>query len=127
MRHHRQRAEGALKPGSLGSAGAKFGIVGNPSTGVIKHVGGPVIEGSAGSTGDADLQLRNFWINTGTGFVSAEVENVGRVDLFELSNVSASGSTVTATLLFTDVASLATVGTGAISGLEAGTATVALM
>ena len=118
--------KGVLRPGSLGDGGAMFGITGNPSSGVIKHVGGLAINGSAGVLADPYLEIRNFWINTKTGFVSGDVENLGRADLFELSNVkiSGDGSMITATLLFTATASAA-VGVD-VTGTDAGTATVVL-
>jgi hypothetical protein len=118
--------EGVLKPGSLGTMGAAFGIVGNSNSPVIKHVGGLAIDGSAGVLKDSYLELRNFWINTETGFVSGDVENLGRADLFTLSDVELSegGSKITATLLFTATASAA-VGVN-VTGQSAGTATVLL-
>jgi hypothetical protein len=109
--------EGVLKPGSLSSAGAVFGIVGKPSSGVIKHVGGLAVDGSAGILNDSYLELRNFWIDTKNSVVSGDVENFGRADLFDVD-------LSTGVLTFTDTASLAIVGSTAIAGLEAGTATV---
>lgn len=117
-----------LAPGSAAMDGedvtAAFGITGNPASGVIKHVGGLAIDGSAGITKDSYLEIRNFWIK-GTS-VSGDVENVGRVDLFTLSGVQVTGSTITATLNFTAVASLAAVGSTDLEGDPAGTATVVL-
>ncbi len=112
--------EDVLKPGSLGDKGAGFGIVGNPASGTIKHVGGLAVDGSAGILEDDFLELRNFWIELSDGVVSGDVENFGRADLFTFTpNVDGS-----VTLFFTETASLAVVGSGAITGAEAGTATI---
>lgn len=109
--------KGVLKPGSAGSSGAVFGIVGNPSSGVIKHVGGLAVNGSAGILGDDYLELRNFWIDTNTSVVSGDVENFGRAPLFDVD-------LKTGVLTFTVTASLAIVGSDGIAGDVAGTATV---
>jgi hypothetical protein len=109
--------KGVLKPGSLGDSGAMFGIVGNPSSGVIKHVGGLAVNGTAGILGDPYLELRNFWIDTNTSVVSGDVENFGRAPLFNVD-------LKTGVLTFTLTASLAIVGSDGIAGDVAGTATV---
>ena len=109
--------KGVLNPGSLGDDGAVFGIVGKPSSGVIKHVGGLAVDGSAGILNDSYLELRNFWIDTENSVVSGDVENFGRADLFDVD-------LSTGVLTFTDTASLAIVGSDAIEGAVAGTAMV---
>jgi hypothetical protein len=114
--------EAVLKPGSLGAKGAGFGIVGNPSKGVIKHVGGLAVDGSAGILGDSFLELRNFWI--GDGVVTGDVENFGRAPLFTFDPADAADLIVT--LKFTETASLAVVGSNAIAGMDAGVATIEL-
>jgi hypothetical protein len=74
--------------------GVEFGIVGNPRRGVVKHVGGITISTLSGG----ELSLRNFWIDTRSGSVSAQVAGLGRLDLFELDgltlelNATASGA-----------------------------------
>lgn len=113
-----------LRPGSLGAMGAGFGIVGNPASGTIKHVGGLSVNGSAGILMDADLELRNFWIEVSDGIVSGDVENFGRADLFTFDPEDAADGVVT--LLFTETASLAVVGNPGITGLEAGTASITM-
>jgi hypothetical protein len=105
--------QGVAKPGSLGDMGAAFGIVGNPSSGVIKHVGGLFVYSPAS---DSTLELRNFWIDTEEGVVSGVVNDSFRADLFEVDGAGV--------LTFTSTASNAIVGSDAIAGAEAGTATV---
>jgi hypothetical protein len=112
--------EEVLKPGSLGEMGAGFGIVGNPSKGTIKHVGGLAVDGSAGILEDDYLELRNFWIELSEGVISGDVENFGRADLFTFTP-NPDGSV---TLFFTETASAAIVGSGDIAGQVAGTATI---
>jgi hypothetical protein len=109
-----------LRPGSLGDKGAGFGIVGNPASGTIKHVGGLSVNGSAGILMDADLELRNFWIEVADGVVSGDVENFGRADLFTFE-ANDEGSF---DLFFTETASLAVIGTDGIEGEFAGTASI---
>jgi hypothetical protein len=122
--------EGVLRPGSLDASvpSVTYGITGNPASGTVRHVGGLAIDGSAGILGDSFLEIRNFWIDTNAGTVSGDVEGVGRAVLFTLDNVAVSngGKTITATLEFTDLASQAAIGSTAISGTSAGTATVSL-
>jgi hypothetical protein len=119
--------QGVTAPASLGDMGAAFGITGKPAAkgfneGVIKHVGGLEIGSTLGV-----IEIRNFWIDTNDGTVSAEVADLGRYDLFNLASAPAmEGCEVTATLLFNDFASSAIVGSGAIQGLAAGTACVDL-
>ena len=120
--------QGVTAPASLGDMGAAFGITGKPAAkgfneGVIKHVGGLEIGSTLGV-----IEIRNFWIDTNDGTVSAEVADLGRFDLFNLDNVQTDvgDCDVTATLLFNGFASSAIVGSDGIEGLSAGTACVDL-
>jgi hypothetical protein len=119
--------EGVTAPASLGDMGAAFGITGKPAAkgfndGVVKHVGGLEIGSTLGV-----IEIRNFWIDTNAGTVSAEVADLGRYDLFNLAAAPAmEGCEVTATLEFNSFASNAIVGSDAIEGLSAGTACVDL-
>ncbi len=114
---------GVLRPGVLDAEkGAGFRIVGNPAKGPIKHVGGLVVDGSAGILADDDLKLRNFRI--GDGIVTGNVEGFGPAPLFEFDPADAADLEVT--LHFTATASLAIVGDDSIEGLEAGVATIEL-
>lgn len=115
--------QGVTAPGSLGAMGAGFGIVGNMNKGVIKHVGGLEIATTLG-----DVEIRNFWIDTNTGTVSAYVVELdARVTLFDLADVSVDAAgDVSATLLFNATASDVIVGSQAITGTPAGTALVDL-
>ena len=115
--------QGVTSPGSLGNMGAGFGIVGNMNKGIIKHVGGLEITTTLG-----DVEIRNFWINTNNGTVSAYVVELDtRVTLFDLSGVSVDGNgDISATLLFNDTASNVIVGSSAITGDSAGSAFVDL-
>ena len=119
--------EGVTAPASLGDMGAAFGITGKPAAkgfneGVIKHVGGLEIGSTLGV-----IEIRNFWIDTNDGTVSAEVADLGRFDLFNLASAEdMEGCDVTATLLFNGFASSAIVGSDAIQGASAGTACVDL-
>lgn len=85
-------ADAPVTPGDAG--GVEFGIVGNPRKGVVRHVGGITIDTLTGG----QLSLRNFWIDTQAGTVSAEVDGIGRLELFELDgltlelNATASGA-----------------------------------
>jgi len=85
-------ADAPVTPGDAG--GVEFGIVGNPNKGVIKHVGGITINTLTGG----QLELSNFWIDLEAGTVSADVEGLGRLDLFDLDgltlelNATASGA-----------------------------------
>jgi hypothetical protein len=110
---------GVAKPGYLGAGGAVFGITGNPKDGTIEHVGGLYVNGAGGT-----LELRNFTIRVADGRVSGIVNDAFRADLFSFSPADASDGNVT--LYFTETASQAVVGSDAIEGLVAGTATVAL-
>ncbi|MFC3687032.1 hypothetical protein [Aquipuribacter hungaricus] len=71
-----------VTPGDAG--GVEFGIVGQPTSGVVRHVGGITISTLTGG----QLELRNFWIDTGAGTVSAYVGGVGRLELFELDGLT---------------------------------------
>ncbi|MEX1297183.1 MAG: hypothetical protein AB1Z67_13540 [Candidatus Limnocylindrales bacterium] len=117
-----------LKPGKLTKKGAAFRIVGNPSKGTIKHVGGLQVDGSAGILEDSTLKLRNFRIKVADGVVVGNVEGFGKAPLFTFDPEDATDDLV-ATLFFTETASLAIVGvTGpdGIDGKEAGVATIKL-
>ena len=114
-----------LKPGKLDAEkGAGFRIVGNPSTGTIKHVGGLQVDGSAGILEDSTLKLRNFRIKVADGLVTGKVEGFGKAPLFTFDPADAADLEVT--LYFTETASLAIVGSDAIEGVEAGVATIDL-
>ena len=120
--------EDVTAPASLGDMGAAFGITGKPAAkgfnkGVIKHVGGLEIGSTLGV-----IEIRNFWIDTNNGTVSAEVADLSRFDLFNLAGVATDvgDCEVTATLEFNDFASAAIVGDLSIVGLSAGTACVDL-
>jgi len=121
--------QGVTAPASLDEVlGAGFGITGKPAAkgfnaGVIKHVGGLEIGSTLGV-----IEIRNFWIDTNDGTVSAEVADLGRFDLFDLADVATDVGEceVTATLLFNEFASSAIVGSDAIEGSSAGTACVDL-
>ena len=103
--------EGILRPGKVDGTVAKFRIVGNPNKGVIKHVGGLAIDGSAGFLADDFLKIRNFWIDPEAGTISGIVEGFGRADLFELDGSD---------LLFLDAASLAVFDDLSLTGMKAG-------
>jgi hypothetical protein len=109
---------GVAKPGYL-DGGAVFGITGNPKDGTIEHVGGLYVNGVGGT-----LELRNFTIRLADGKVSGIVNDSFRADLFSFSPSDAGDGVVT--LYFTGTASQAVVGSDAITGAVAGTATVAL-
>ena len=109
---------GLTGPADLTSAGAVFGVVGNPSSGVIKHVGGIRVAELDASTPASSLTLSSFWIDTTAGTVSALVNDTVRATVFR---VGAGG-----VLTFTEAASRAVTGTTALTGAVAGTATVAL-
>ena len=96
-----------------------FGVVGNPTDGTIEHVGGLYVNGVGGT-----LELRNFTIRVADGKVSGIVNDSFRADLFSFSPADASDGVVT--LRFTELASSAVVGSDAIEGAVAGTATVSL-
>ncbi|NNC91003.1 MAG: hypothetical protein HKN80_00785 [Acidimicrobiia bacterium] len=125
--------QGVTAPASLDEVDevlvAGFGITGKPAAkgfndGVIKHVGGLEIASQLGV-----IEIRNFWIDTVAGTVSAEVADLGRFDLFNLADVATDvgDCEVTATLEFNEFASDAIVGTDiSIEGLPAGTACVDL-
>lgn len=108
--------QGLTGPASLTSAGAVFGIVGQPSNGVIKHVGGLRVAELNPNTAATSLTLSNFWIDTKNGTVSALVNDAVRAVVF---NVGAGG-----VLTFTNVASEAVAGSEDLTGKVAGTATV---
>lgn len=109
--------QGLTGPAQLTGAGAVFGIVGGSKDGVIKHVGGLTIAELDPATSATSITLSNFWIDTTTGTVSALVDDGMRADVFL---VGAGG-----TLTFTAGASAAVTGGGGLTGLVAGTATVA--
>ena len=108
--------QGLTGPAALTSAGAVFGIVGQPGSGVIKHVGGLQVAELNPTTAATSLTLSNFWIDTRTGTVSALVNDSVRAVVF---NVGAGG-----VLTFTNAASEAVTGSEALTGVVAGTATV---
>ena len=110
--------QGLTGPASLTSAGAVFGVTGNPGSGVIKHVGGLRLAELDPATPATSLTLSNFWIDTRSATVSALVDDSVRAVVF---TVGSDG-----TLRFTDAASQAVTGSGALTGVVAGTATVAL-
>jgi len=73
-----------------GNGAPEFGIVGNPASGVIRHVGGITITDLAGAT---EYELRNFGIDT-TGeeiTVSAVVNGGDRLTLFTATDDDADG------------------------------------
>lgn len=73
-----------------GNGAPEFGIVGNPKSGVISHVGGITITDLAGTT---EFELRNFAIDT-TGdviTVSAVVNDGDRLELFTATDDDANG------------------------------------
>jgi hypothetical protein len=109
---------GVAKPGYL-AGGAVFGITGNPNDGTIEHVGGLYVDGVGGR-----LELRNFTIRVADGRVSGIVNDSFRADLFSFSPADAGDGVVT--LYFTSTASQAVIGSGAITGEVAGTASIAL-
>lgn len=111
--------QGVAKPGSLGSMGAGFGIVGNPNDGTIEHVGGLYVFSPASNS---TLELRNFTIDLSDATVSGIVNDSFRADLFTFS-ANMNGSV---TLMFTSTASNAIVGSDAITGEVAGTATIVM-
>lgn len=115
--------QGVTSPGSLGSMGAGFGITGSMNKGIIKHVGGLEITTTLG-----DVEIRNFWIDTNNGTVSAYVVELdARVTLFDLEGVSVDGNgDISATLKFNSTASNVIVGSDAITGEVAATAKVDL-
>lgn len=110
--------EGVTGPAQLTAAGAVFGIVGNPGKGVIKHVGGVTVKELDPATPATSLTLSNFWIDPAAGTVSAVVDDGARAVVF---TVGAGGA-----LSFTATASRAISGGTTLTGLSAGTATVAL-
>ena len=115
-----------LKPDKFNEAETtvSFRIVGNPTKGPIKHVGGLQVDGSAGILEDDDLKLRNFRIKVPQGLVYGQVEGFGKAPLFSFEPADADDLEVT--LFFTETASAAIVGDGSIAGLEAGVATIDL-
>lgn len=97
-----------------GDGAPEFGIVGNPSSGVIKHVGGITITDLAGTT---EYELRNFWIDT-TGSeitVSAVVNDGDRLTLFTATDDDADG---TFELRLNDLSSTVLSGDAALSGVQ---------
>ena len=98
---------GVVAPAYGKDGGVAFPIVGNPSRGVVKHVGGLSL-----SAGDTVVTLTNYWID---GAVVTGVVNGG--DRLPLFDVTAPGGVVTLDL--TDVAAGALdgiFGTDALSG-----------
>lgn len=73
-----------------GNGAPEFGIVGNPRSGVISHVGGITITDLAGTT---EYELRNFAIDTTTTpiGVSAVVDGGDRLTLFTATDVDSNG------------------------------------
>ena len=111
--------QGLTGPATLTSAGAVFGITGNPTSGVIKHVGGITVADLDPTTPATSLTLSNFWIDTRSGVVTALVDDAVRAPVFTVGQDG--------TLTFTEAASKAVTGSSsAIAGAVAGTATVAL-
>jgi hypothetical protein len=110
--------QGLTGPAELGAQGAVFGITGNPGSGVIKHVGGIRVAELDPATAATSLTLSNFWIDTQAGTVSALVNDAVRAVVFAVGSDG--------TLTFTDAASRAVTGSGAITGAVAGVAHVAL-
>jgi len=95
--------------------------VGNPSDGTIEHVGGLYVYSPAS---DSTLELRNFTIRVADGRVSGIVNDAFRADLFSFDPADAGDGSVT--LYFTGTASNAVVGSNAIAGAVAGTATIVM-
>lgn len=115
---------GVTAPGALDVGGAEFGIVGRdyPASDVIKHVGGLDLATALG-----DVEIRDFWIDTAAGTVSAYVPALDvRIDLFVLADVETSGGDLTATLVFNGAASNVIAGDDSLIGESAGTALVDL-
>ncbi|WP_336922589.1 hypothetical protein [Aquipuribacter sp. SD81] len=87
-----------------GDGAPEFGIVGNPSSGVIKHVGGVTV---TDLSGENEYSLRNFWIDT-TGesiTVSAVVNDGDRLELFDVgADLSLALNATSATVLTGDAA-----------------------
>lgn len=100
---------GVVAPAYGKDGGVAFPIVGNPSRGVVKHVGGLTL--SAGAT---TVSLTNYWID---GSVITGVVNGGaRLPLFD---VTAPGGVVTLDL--TDVAAAALDSAFGVSALTGAT------
>ena len=98
---------GVVRPAYGKDGGVAFPIVGNPSSGIVKHVGGLSL-----SAGDTVVTLTNYWID---GSVITGVVNGG--DRLPLFDVTASGGVVTLDL--TDIAAAALdgiFGTDALTG-----------
>jgi hypothetical protein len=110
--------QGLTGPADLTDKGAVFGVTGNPSSGVIKHVGGLQLAELDPATAATSLTLSNFWIDTTTSTVSALVNDTVRATVFAVGP----GGVLT----FTEAASRAVTGSTALTGAVAGTATVAL-
>lgn len=110
---------GLTGPAQQTAAGAVFGIVGNPSSGVIKHVGGLVVKELNPATPATTLSLSNFWVDTRTATVSAIVDDATRVTVFRVD-------LGTGVLTLTPAASTALIGAPGLAGQVAGTATIAL-
>jgi hypothetical protein len=109
--------QGLTGPAQLTSSGAVFGITGRSGDAVIKHVGGLRLAELDPTTAATSLTLSNFWIDTTRHTVSALVDDGSRATVFAVDGAGV--------LTFTDAASHAVTGSGAITGQVAGTATVA--
>lgn len=83
---------GVVQPAYGKGSGVAFPIVGNPSRGVIKHVGGLTL-----TAGGTTVSLTNYWIQRGV--ITGVVNGGDRLPLFD---VTAPGGVVTLDL--TDVA-----------------------
>lgn len=122
-----------VSPGVLGAHGddllASFPIVGNIlKDGVVKHTGGLSL-----SAGDTTLTLTNYWIETGSGVLTAYAEvngdAVGRLPLFVLGAAAPQdGCFATASLALSSEAAgalTAVFGAPNLTGADFGVACVA--
>lgn len=122
-----------LNPGVLGTHGdhllASFPIVGNVlKDGVVKHTGGLSL-----SAGGTTLTLTNYWIETGSGVLTAYAEvngqAVGRLPLFVLGGAEPrDGCFATASLALSSQAAgalTAVFGAPNLTGADFGVACVA--
>lgn len=79
---------GVLKPGTidLSSGSVGFPIVGNGKGGVIKHTGG------LSFSGENEVEIRNFWINTDTWQLTANTfvngQFVARAAIFDVNSAT---------------------------------------
>ncbi len=119
-----------LRPGSLGKAGAAFGIVGNPKDGTIEHVGSLAIRAGSGAV----LELRNFTIDLrdrdkdGLGVVTGIVNDSFRAPLFSFDMDDATGGDGQRPLFFPGLRQAPSTSGSTVrrltSGAEAGTAKI---